>query len=396
MIPAGKMRRMPRGNREPRITSLTEFKSQVAQVFMVHPLLPNETVKRFSIGGRVGLQGTLSILSPWTLDMVVFFCPLSELDPDYDLSFFTAEPTPLNTVATANPRTLEKVGQEAFTSMALTKFHEKYIWDDEQSVKGGGVLRSAYVWPYWGKSPWMTTATVGALAAADTPEEEQSFLDDYLNEQETYQDILAAYGASMPVERGGLEIVQWSRGKLYPIVRAPDGADDVVNQGQIIWNVGASVRKPFRATQPGVLVGFYVVRPVLVAGNQQASFTGELFGRHDWMVPPFDHMRLFRPVDTAHLLQYPQATETEVAVNLAHFYLHGESLTNVALTATTDHFNAHRSDAPSQMGTTEGDWLVMYPNSADYIDSLCLKATGAKKAAHLDCLLSIASPIVEA
>jgi len=388
---------MPRGKREPRLSSLTEFQCQTAQVFMAHPMLPNETLTRMSVGGRIGLQGTLSVLSPWTLDMVVFFCPLSAIDPAYDDTFFTEAPASVSTVAADNPKTLEKAGQEAFISGALTKFHERYIWDDDQSLMYAGELRDDYVWPYWGKSPWMSTTTVAAHAAVDTPDEEEAFLADQFDESESFRDILEAYGARLPTERGGLEIVQWNRGKLYPTLRAPDSGDTVVNQGQVIWNVGTRMpRKAFRATQPGVLVGFYVVRPVLVAGNQRASFMGELLGRHDWMVPPFDAMRLFRPVDTGNLLQYPQATEQNLVVNLAHYYLHGESLSNVSLTATVDHFNAHKSDQPSQVGTTEGEWLWAYPMSAAYIDSLCLKATGAKKAAHLDALLSIMSPIVEA
>lgn len=312
-----------RGWRSPRFGFIGQMAPMRADsVFFACPLLPNETVQGLSVGGRTMLYGTKSFVSPWYLDTVVFFCPLEILDPGYKATFFEDNPSAVNAATVDQNDMGVAIGQEYYIRQSLVEFVRHYINDDPTA--------NNFVWPLMGRetlSQVLDLTDFDADASGDLDVDELATLQaEIMSEgQETYADILAQYGAP----RGALrpEVFMWRRSKMYPVIRSPDDADESLNVGQVMWSQGYTLKKPRKVNVPGILLGVQCVRPRVVSGNRKAWTVGEMLGRQDWMVPPVEWERLIRPVSNRILdnVTGPPATPSEVTVNLANYYLYGES-----------------------------------------------------------------------
>lgn len=379
-----------RGYRNPRFEHIHSLNPMKWQTFLVHPLLPNETLTKMSLGGRLMLHGTKSFVSPWWLDVVVFVVPLSTIDQAgvieaFDQGFHDPAPPAAFQDSGANKSFLQG-GQANYSELAYKRFFDHYIKDQNTAASTDDLI-----WPLPGKETldWTDDDTIWDNT---TVENMRGVLLQMFEEDDTYQEALEDYGIKGK-PRSAPEVFIWRRSKQYPVITNPDDASETLNVGQILWSVGYKSNKVLAVKEPSILVGGVVVRPQAVNANRQYATANVLYGGHEWLRPPVEPENLMGRIALAHSVETNdfENADGQIAFNLANYYMHGESsgeFKNDNVSAQ-DQIHAHCTDLPKWAGGRIANTRDLTQAEAE-----AMLTAGYYAGFHLDMKLNIKTPVV--
>lgn len=360
--------------------------------FLLHPVLPAETLKRLTFQTRVITDPIKNRQIGWWAEYYFFYVKHSDmpgrddfqamhLDTSTDLSAYEAgATTPWHYVANGD------VNWSLECLKAVTEHYfrnDNEAWDDYVGDAGHPVAAVRDI-------GWLDSAVdADALAAAAdenvvneagsavvTAGEIHSALERYeflrannLTEAATYEDYLRSFGVRVAPELlHRPELLRMVSEWTYPSTHV---ADDGSTSTVVSWVVQGSADKDRFFSEPGFIFGVTVKRPKVYLENTVGSMCGLMRDAYTWLPAVLKD----RP-DTS-LLTVPATTgpipgqTSDYVVDIRDKLIYGGQFVNFALSAT----DAHLVPLPND-GLTNKD----YPSSA-FIDELF---SGADPANEVD------------
>lgn len=376
------MPRMGRVMRRPRERFQIRSRPFEITPFMIHPVLPAETLKSLQMQSRVLTDPIDNQLIGWWKEYFFFYVKHSDLPGRDDFTAMHLDPS--TSLASYEQATADDPWHYAaqddinWSLQCLKQVTEHWfrndgeLWDDYvgdaahplAKIKDIGWLDSAV------DSDALATAadeTVVNEAGTDTIEASEidaalrryEFLKmNHLTEAATYEDYLASFGVRAQPEvihKPELlrMITEWSLPSS-----AVDGSGNVSTV--VSWNITGRADKDRFFREPGFIYGVTVTRPKVYLENVKGSMVGIMRDAYSWLPA------IMRDDPSTSLVNVtagegPLDNQTsDYVVDIKDKLIHGDQFVNFALTAT----DAHLCPVPA-----DGLANKEYPTSA-FIDEL--------------------------
>ncbi len=356
-----------RGERRPVFRSAIELQPWEITPFCCFPLLPGETLHNVLVDGRFVLNGCVSPLYPWYLDIQLYAMRLSDIDVDFEEILLRDAETPISgSTGTDVPLRGMVLGGMDISGVAYDRL-ANHLWSTEDELKVGVVNTDLFIAPV----KWRTSSStfVEGESAGATLEPDQivsaKMKQDLIDEENTWARVLESYGVRIPRGEAGVpERIMWESIAKHPVFVQSDSADVIVTRYQVLWTVRearlTAKGQGIYAKEPMVVMGLATIRPELLEGNKRFMVVNDLVDRDRWWVPPFNAMDAVQDI-----LQEPGSSVSSghgwsdaaggvTQHNALDYWFMGESFTNMDHTATTPpdpQLAGHVADFPRRSGT---------------------------------------------
>lgn len=391
------VKKVGRKERRPSNPFYLQYKPYDLQPFMIHPVLPGETMKNALLQARCVTDPIKNPLVGWWNEYYLFYVKLSDLRGfNVEGSMFEALSNMLltNTAlgsgflgGTAAPY-YQRTGGADYLYNCMERIVAHYFRDEEEWDADGycnvGYSGSEGVF----RAKQLMNNTFQSLAAdVDVPKAEteelpgtgydalpahlSGFADAFAQWQElvamqmtaaTFDDWLKQFGVTAPRElREELhrpELLRYVREYQYPsnTVNPADGSV----ASAVSWSVAARADKDRFFAEPGFIVGVTTSRPKVYLGKQQGYTAQFMLDAYSWLPAvlqdaPYTSLKKF---DDAGL--GPLAGQTgDYWIDLRDLFVHGEQFVNVPLDA------AHTNVVQLPIPATGEEKESAYPSDAD-------------------------------
>ncbi len=357
-----------RGERRPVFRASVELEPWEITPFCCFPLLPGETLHNILMDGRFVLNGCVSPLFPWYLDIQLFAVNLSDVDVDFEeILLRHAETPPTGIAASANKPLLgQAAGAMNLTGPVYDRICDQF-WKTDNVLPNSVVNTDLFIAPV----KWRTSSST--LVEGESPsrvfEPDQLQTDemkrDLLDQDMDWADVLRAYGVKVTSGEAGVpERIMWESIAKYPVFVQSDAADTIVTRYQVLWSIrearltarGAGIF----AKEPMVIMGLVTIRPEVIEGNKAFMFVNDLVDGERWWVPPFNTFDAVQDI-----LQEPGSSITAghswtdtaagvVQLNALDYWFMGESFTNMDwknASPPDPQLVGHNADSPLRSAT---------------------------------------------
>lgn len=354
-----------RGERRPVFRASIEMEPWEITPFCCFPMLPGETLHNVLIDGRFVLNGCVSPLFPWYLDIQLFAVRLSDIDVDFEAILMRdADTVPSDVTASGSlPMLGEAAGGMSVSKQCYDRICNEF-WKTDNVLPNSTVNTDLFIAPVkWrtdsstyveGESP----SHILPPSSIVTPEMAHDLLD--LNI--TWAETLRAYGVKVSTGEAGVpERIMWESIARHPTFVQSDAADTIVTRYQVLWTVRearlTTRGKGIFAKEPMVVMGLATIRPEIIEGNKLFMRVNDLVDQERWWVPPFNTMDAIQDI-----LQEPGSGVTAghawvdagagvTQYNALDYWFMGESFTNMdwnAASPPSPQLVGHNADSPSR------------------------------------------------
>lgn len=354
-----------RGERRPVFRSAIEVQPWEITPFFCLPLLPGETLHSVMLDGRFLLNGAVSPLFPWYLDVQIFAVKLRDLDLNFEdilMENTDAGPSSLSDT-TASPMVGEALGGVSFSHRVYNEICKR-VWTTDNILPNSTVNTDLFIAPVKWRGSHAT------MVEGDSPDfrlrphqiSSDELKHDLLADQPDWDEVLRSYGVRRSLEEAGMpERIMWESMSKYPVFVQSDAADTIVTRYQVLWSI-REARLTGRgqgiyAKEPMAVMGLVTCRPEIIDGNKLYMQINDCVDRERWWVPPFNTMdavqdMLQEPgsgVTAGHAWTDAAAGTTQL--NALDYWFMGESFTNMDWNNATPpdpQLVAHNADTPSR------------------------------------------------
>lgn len=354
-----------RGERRPVFRAALELEPWEITPFCCFPLLPGETLHNVLIDGRFLLNGCVSPLFPWYLDLQMYAVKLSDLDIDFELILKHRGDTGPSGLANsaAAPHLGEAVGGITISGLVYKRICDQF-WKTDNVLPNSIVNTDLFIAPVkWRGS---SSTHVEGENPDDFLRPDEILTDamkiDLLDRDPNWDDILRSYGVvRSAVEAGVPERIMWESMAKFPVFVQSDAADTIVTRYQVLWSI-REARLTARgqglfAKEPMAVMGMVTIRPEIIEGNKAFMMINDLTDRERWWVPPFNTMDAVQDI-----LQEPgsgitaghswvDAAPGVTQMNMLDYWFMGESFTNMDWKNATPpdaQLAGHLADSPKR------------------------------------------------
>lgn len=325
--------KMARKMRYPTIQTYVRTIPHVIQPFMIHPVLPGETMKNMNFQARVVTDPINNPLTGWWTEFMWFYVKLSDLyerddvremllNPSFDLAAFV---TASGNATDTPPRFFQAgSGQVDWLRLAMRVIIDHYFRDegDTYSTSGTTIDDSGETAPILNNTSSAIAKRVGndVLDSVELSDNQESTTTDpviaSINEagsathvinasdvqnaftqwqmqrlynltEMSWEDYLAAQGMGSPeavLHRP--ELLRHVREWQYPTNTIDPTSG--VPRSAVSWSIREAANKARMFMEPGFIVGVWVTRPKLYLSNNKGSFTAAMTDYKAWL-PSFLH-----------------------------------------------------------------------------------------------------------
>ncbi len=354
-----------RGERRPVFRASVELEPWEITPFMCFPLLPGETLHNILVDGRFLLNGCVSPLYPWYLDVQIFAVKLSDLDIDFEqILLQSAQAGPSSLVdSAAKPMVGEAVGGISISNLVYKRIVDQF-WKTDNVLPNSTINTDLKIAPVKWRGSHATLVEGETEKLMLRPDEitsdELKF--DLLDADPTWTDVLRQYGVKVSQGEAGVpERIMWESIAKHPVFVQSDAADTIVTRYQVLWSVREArltgKGQGIFAKEPMAIMGLVTIRPEIIEGNKRFMQINDLTDRERWWAPPFNTMDAVQ-----NLLQEPgsgitaghawvDAAAGTTFINALDYWFMGESFTNMDWNAATPpdaQLAGHNADTPSR------------------------------------------------
>lgn len=350
---------------------------------MAHPVLPGETLNKFTTKWRVLSKPMKHPLAGAWLETWLVYVKVTDIEKALAQQFIeTNVSTSGYTFSSDAPRYFGKSGQIDWLQMATERFHASYFLDDDETLR---TIDGVPMVKLQNRS-WMNNVTF--KLADDAPD--TSDMDDMRREMDayqmaqlmgltelTYEAFLGQYGVRKTDAEGMPEILRYAPSWTLPIntVEPSTGAPSTC----FMWQDAVELSKPKRFDEPGFVIMFGAVRPKMYWGGIKSSLIGTMWGFGDWfpvytLDDPLAGVKVISTSDAVYDPALRGTTDVDLWYDHNDLLMHGEQFVN----------NTDAPTTPFPLPTANGidlddsepiqDLRGQYPISTD-IASLFVSAT---------------------
>ena len=387
--------------------------------FMIHPVLPGETLDAAFLQSRVVSDKVASNLIGWWHEYHFFYVPIRALTQSED---YALPPEDMNKLfldpsfsmvtgygAGANSVPLYNFkGGIPWLQWCYTMIHDRFFTDEDDAVvQWDDYFVTQIEQQNWAHSLKEESAGTDDSELPGVDEQEEldilpGFATHYaqweLMRDEgltdlTYRDYLKSYGISVPKdihvdeivgEEPALEpeLLRSVRKWTYPTLAPQQG--DAESTSVVFWSCAERITKRRFFGEPGFIVGVSVTRPKMYLGSQKGHFVGLLKNAYSFLPATVAHLpytSIQEELDSA-TDGILQGGDEDYWLDIKDGFIHGGQFVNWSMTGHAGHLPAMPVMATLQkkyitetmmnnlFATTDGTASYLYQDGAVHLDIL--------------------------
>lgn len=349
--------------RRPKTKFLLQQRPFCITPFVIHPVLPGETIQQALLQSRVVTDPIQNPLIGWWLEYYLFYVKLTDLEVRDDIQNMVLDPdwSAAATIAAAGGTTARPehffaggAGQINWMQLCLDRIVETYFRDEGDlsgdftivdtvpagpdrtwylaQVPDSNVLDSVF------QKDDMTAQDVAVTVGVDD-QITMSEIEQAMRRWETlraanltemqFEDYLRSYGVRVPpVSLHKPEVIRYWREWQYP-----SNTIDPTNgtpRSAVSWSVAGRADKNRFCREPGFIVGVSVCRPKVYLSNQTGSFTPSMNDIYRWLPAGLMNDARARYKEIAdNVGPLPNATDADgYVVDIGDLLTYGEQFVN--------------------------------------------------------------------
>lgn len=379
--------------------------------FMIAPVMPGETLKRFLMQARVVSDPVANPLIGWWKEYYWFYVKHRDLDDRDELTQMMLDPA--WTIADVDSTTAvpqyyfagnATVPQIDWVGKCLKRVVEEYFRAEGESWNNYTIdgLPAAAV----NRNDWFDSVNDVGTAYPDVAVDgaDGSAADDAITASEvdaamrqwqfqrlqgltemTYEDWLATYGVHTPkVEVHRPELLRYVRDWTYP-TNTVDPATGAPSSA-MSWSFAESSEKSRYFAEPGFILGVTVARPKLYFGKQRGAGVALLQDWATWLPAAWTNDRAISLRQVAANAGIVKDAAAAFTVDVRDLFLYGDQFLNYVLGTGTPDVLTTGVNAVSMPGT---DLRARYPANLAEVQGVFAGSTDATRFVREDGLCTL-------
>lgn len=330
--------------------------------FLIHPVLPGETMKNLAFQSRVITDPIRNAIMGWHKEYFFFYVKLTDLDgrEDFKEMMLDAEKDMSSYHEAADRRYLHAGNGIPWAKLCMKRVVEEYFRDpgeawDNVTILGNPAVAHNYN-GYWDSAADTTLVPDGGEVPQDA---DNVTFEGFDRERRTWEymrtmsltdmdweDWLATYGVNVKREKPHRpELLRHIKEWTYPTntVNPADGTPTTACS----WSIGERADKDRFFKEPGFIFGVTCARPKVFLKNARGSLTSHMDSAFAWLPA------LLKDDPATSLFEFDNLTSpltgltNDVWIDMRDLLIHGEQLTTWDLSTAVTAGSINTVNLPS-------------------------------------------------